>query len=192
MEINLRKANAIQAEIRKAISAVKMNSTVELNEFTADVVTAMDEASAAYGAGVTRKVALTTALYNIRNSVASVNAVAGINTLLGDIEALEQVMAIHSGVANLAVAKSYAEVTARIEKLKAAPQDARSSLYGDSFRNVDTSVVRQSDIDVAKNKVKDLKRQRQAMQDKLLSLNVNTLISIKPDDEALLKDEGII
>jgi hypothetical protein len=37
MQINLRKANAIQAEIKKAISAVKVESSVSISEFTSDV-----------------------------------------------------------------------------------------------------------------------------------------------------------
>lgn len=192
MEINLRKANAVQAEIRKAISAVKLEATASVTEFTEDIAGTMGNASEAFKAAVDRKIALTTALYNIRNSVATANSTAGINILLGEIESLDQVMAIHSNVSVQTVAKSLAEVTARVEKLKAAPQDARSSIYGERFNTVETSVVSQETIDFAKDKVKELKRQRQAMQDKLLSLNVNTLISIKPDDFALLTGEGIL
>ena len=129
---------------------------------------------------------------NIANHLATANATAGINTMLGDIEALDQVMAVYSNVAVQPVAKSFDEINARIEKLKAAPQDHRSAIYGDRYSSVETSVVSQEAINTAKDKVKELKRQRQAMQDKLLSLNVNTLITIKPEDETLLTQEGII
>lgn len=191
MEINLRKANAIQAEIRKAINAVKLDATVSVSEYTENISEALVDAMITYQRANERKVALTKALYNIRNSVANANATAGINTLLGNVEALDQEMAIHSQIATQAVAKPLSEVIARVEKLKATPTE-NSRLYGDRFNVVETSVVNQSAIDTAKAQVKDLKRQRQALQDKLLTLNVNTLITVTGDDEALLKEEGIL
>lgn len=191
MEINLRKASAIQAEIRKAINAVKLDATVSVSEYTENISEALVDAMITYQRANERKVALTKALYNIRNSVANANATAGINTLLGNVEALDQEMAIHSQIATQAVAKPLSEVIARVEKLKATPTE-NSRLYGDRFNVVETSVVNQSAIDTAKAQVKDLKRQRQALQDKLLTLNVNTLITVTGDDEALLKEEGIL
>ena len=191
MEINLRKANAIQAEIRKAINAVKLEANVAVTEFTQNIAEALVTAHVEYQRGVDRKVALTTALFNIRKSVSQANATAGINTMLGDIEAIDQVMAVYSQVTTQVVAKPLAEVTARIEKLKTTPTE-NSRLYGDRFNSVETSVVNTDAIEVAKLKVKDLKRQKQALQDKLLSSNVNTLITITGADEALLKEEGIL
>jgi uncharacterized protein YdcH (DUF465 family) len=191
MEINLRKANAIQAEIRKAISGVKLDANVAVNEYTQNISEALVDATVEFQSALQRKVALTKALYNIRNSVANANATAGINVLLGNVEALDSEMAIHSSVTTQTVAKSLDEVVARVEKLKANPT-TESRIYGDRYNTVETSVVTQGAIDVAKNQVKDLKRQRQALQDKLLSLNVNTLITISAADEALLTDEGIL
>jgi hypothetical protein len=191
MEINLRKANAIQAEIRKAISGVKLDANVAVTEFTANISETLVDAMIVYQRGVERKVALTKALYNIRNSVANVNATVGINTLLGNVEALDKEMAIHSDVASQAVAKPLAEVVARVEKMKANPSN-ESRIYGDRFNTVETSVVTPSNIDAAKLRVKELKRQRQALQDKLLNLNVNTLITITSEDQTLLTEEGIL
>lgn len=191
MEINLRKANAIQAEIRKAISGVKLDANVAVTEFTENISSALVNAAVAYQHGVERKIALTKALYAIRNSVANANATAGINTLLGDVEVLDQEMAIHSNVATQTVAKPLAEVVARVEKMKSTPTN-ESRIYGDRYNTVETSVVTQNHIDAAKANVKDLKRKRQALQDKLLSLNVNTLITISAADEALLTEEGIL
>jgi hypothetical protein len=191
MEINLRKANAIQAEIRKAISAVKIDANVAVNEYTQNISEALVDATIAYQRGVERKIALTKALYNIRNSVANANATAGINVVLGNVEAMDQEMAIHSSVATQTLGKPLAEIIARVEKLKTTP-NTESRIYGDRYNTVETSVVTQYAIDGAKAQVKDLKRQRQALQDKLLSLNVNTLITISAADEALLQEEGIL
>ena len=193
MEINLRKANAIQAEIRRAISNAVAKNTLMVSEFTTDVASALEKAKQEYVTETKRKVALTTALYNIRKSVGQANATAGINDILADVQAVEAEMAIFSSIGNETVAKSLDEINARIQKIKDAPVDSpRAALYGERYNNVETSVVEESTIANAKERVKELKRQRQNLQDKLLALNVNTLITIGGVDENVLKLEGIL
>jgi predicted restriction endonuclease len=101
---------------------------------------------------------------------------------------------VYSNVATKQVAKSLDEITSRVEKLKATPTDASraSAIYGDRYSTVETSVVEQSTIDGAKLNVKQLKREKQTLQDKLLALNVNTVINIDTVDEMVLKIEGIL
>lgn len=193
MEINLRKANAIQAEIRRAINAVEVKPTVTVTEFTQDVAAEVNGASVVYQLGLQRKEQLITALYNIRKSVASANATAGINGILTEVQGIEAVMAVFSGVATQSVAKPLDELTARLDKMRNAPTDGRmAGLYSERFTNVEASVVTTEVVANAKAKVKDLKRQRQALQDKLLTLNVNTLITVTVEDLTVLKDEGIL
>jgi len=192
MQINLRKANAIQAEIRKAISGVGSKDTISVNEFTTSIVDTLEKATAEFATDVTRKVALNTALFNIRKSVAQANATSGISDILADVELIDAKMAVYSNVATKEVAKSFDELRARVEKMKAAPADARSSIYGDRYSNVDTSVVERGTIDAAKQIVKELKREKQTLQDKLLTLNVNTTITVSQVDEMVLKMEGIV
>lgn len=192
--INLRKANALQGEIRKAISSSGVSDTVSITEYTKDIAGGLEKAMADYAGDVTRKVALNTALFNIRKSVSQANASNGISDILADVEMIDAKITVYNAVATKAVAKSLDEITSRIEKLKTAPADTtgRSAIYGDRYNNVDTSVVEQSTIDGAKQLVKQLKREKQTLQDKLLTLNVNTTISIDLTDEMVLKLEGIL
>lgn len=192
--INLRKANALQSEIRKAISSSGVSDTATITEYTKDVAGGLEKSMADYVADVTRKVALNTALFNIRKSVAQANATNGISDILADVELIDAKMAVYSGVSTKAVAKSLDEINARVEKMKAAPADAtgRSAIYGDMYNKVETSVVEQSTIDGAKQIVKQLKREKQTLQDKLLTLNVNSMIGISLEDEMVLKLEGIL
>ena len=46
MQVNLRKANAIQSEIRKAIAGVKTDVNVAVTEYTVSIVDAMKKAGA--------------------------------------------------------------------------------------------------------------------------------------------------
>ena len=192
MEINLRKANAIQAEVRRAINAVEAKATISVNEYTQDVAGDINGASVLYQVGINRKEQLVNALYNIRNEVAIANATAGINIILGQVERFDQLIKLHTEVASGTLAKPLEELTARLDKLRAAPADSNSVLYGNRYSNVDASVVTPEVLANAKAKVKELRRERQNLQDKLLGLNVNTTIKLEESDVFVLKDEGIL
>lgn len=189
--INLRKANAIQTEIRKAIASKNVSDTVSINEYTVSIVDTLEKAKEQYTTDVTRKVALGTALFNIRKNVSRANARVGISDMLADIELIDAKLALYTNISTKEVVKSLTEISARVEKLKTtAPSENR--IYGDRYNTVETSVVEQGTIDSAKQNVKELKREKQALQEKLLALNVNTTITIDSEDAMILKEEGIL
>lgn len=193
MEINLRKANAVQAEIRRALSAVQVNDKVTVNEYTVDTAAEVAKATAEFEAAIVRKAGLTNALFNIRRAVTSANATAGVNTILTDVERIDALITLEQSVAGQKVGMSLVELNARLEKFRNAPtQDARSAIYGDRYNNVETSVVTEQAVVSAKQEVKNLRRQRQNLQDKLLALNINTNITLSVEDEAILREEGIV
>lgn len=193
MEINLRKANAVQAEIRRALSAVQVNDKVTVNEYTVDAAVEVANAATEFEAAIVRKAGLTNALFNIRRAVASANATAGVNTILTDVERIDALITLEQSVAGQKVGMSLVEINARLEKFRNAPtQDARSAIYGDRYNNVETSVVTEQAVVSAKQEVKNLRRQRQNLQDKLLALNINTNITLSEEDEAILREEGIV
>jgi putative ubiquitin-RnfH superfamily antitoxin RatB of RatAB toxin-antitoxin module len=187
-KLTLRKANAIQAEIKKAI-AVPMTDTFSITEYTADYTTKMVAGTQEFNTTLDRKIALNAALYNIRKSVAQANASSGISDILTDIQFIDAKMAVYSAVATKQPVKSFDEIDARISKIKNAPTESR--IYGHRD-TVETSIVDGATIEVAKVMVKELKRHKQDLQDKLLTLNVNTTITVSIIDMATLMEEGIL
>jgi hypothetical protein len=191
MEINLRKANAIQAEIRRAISAVEAKDTISVSEYAADVAGEVSTAEVDYINAMTRKEALTVALYNIRKSVASANATAGVGQILGDIEKIDSIIKLLETTINVRTRMvSVDEISKRLEKLRNAPSDS-ARLYGRTDE-VSTGVVSDIHKSAVKQRIKGMRKARQELQDKLLSINVNTLISVSIDDAKLLGEEGIL
>lgn len=190
MEINLRKANAIQAEIRRAIMAVEAQDTISVSEYTADIAAEVATAEVAYINAMLRKEALTVALYNIRKSVASANATAGVGQILGDIEKIDSIIKLlETTVAVRSRMVSVDEIGKRIEKIRNAP--AEQLRYGDRD-TVATGVVSDANKAAVKQRIKGMRKARQELQDKLLSINVNTLISVSSDDAKVLGEEGIL
>lgn len=191
MQINLRKANAVQSEIKKALSGVRLEASVTVTEFTEDVEGTINKGNADLNAALQQKRRLIGALFEIRSAVGRANAGAGIGDTLTAIEQIDQEMSVVSALTGLKARTSLTEINARIEKAKANTSD-RVSLYGDRLSAVETTVVDQATVDSAKAEVKQMKRAKQALQDKLLQLNVNTLIELSEATAATLKDEGIL
>ena len=191
MQINLRKANAIQSEIRKAIGSVNAVNTVSVTEFTQNIEAVLGKAAVEYNEAVFKKVSLNAALFKIRAAVGKANAESGINEVLAQIQEFEALIGIKNAIASAQVRKDYDEITARIEKMKSTTSE-RSVVYGDSYNSVETTIVSQLETDKAKEDVKALKRIRQELNDKLLQLNVNTLITLSEDTVVTLEEEGLV
>ena len=98
MQINLRKASAIQAEIRKAINGVKVEQNVSVSEFTTDVEAAIGKAELDFRQAIERKEALNKALFQIRAAVGRANVESGINDVLADIQLIDAQIALKSTV----------------------------------------------------------------------------------------------
>lgn len=173
---------------------MKAESNVSVSEFTTDIPKVVADSAAEFLNAIRRKEQLNTALFEIRAAVGRANAQAGVGDLLAEVERIDGKLSIISTVASAQVAKSIDELKARVEKVKAATadQNARMSLYGDRYNTVETSVVVQSVIDDFKAEVKNLKRAKQDLQDKLLNVNVSTNITLSADTVSVLKEEGIL
>ena len=194
MQVNLRKANAIQSEIRKAINAVKTEVSVSVSEFTPDIEKAVTDAQTEFLNAVKRKEQLNAVLFEIRSAVGRANVQSGVSDLLAEVQNVDAKMAIFTTVSSATAAKTVDELKARVEKLKStsSEQSARMAVYGERYNNVETSVVSQSVLDKFKAEVKTLKRAKQDLQDKLLNLNVATTIALSANSVSVLKEEGIL
>jgi hypothetical protein len=192
MQINLRKANAVQAEIKKAISGVKVETSVSVDEFTPDFKAVVTTAQESLVKAIARKRQLNKALFEIRNKVGEANAKVGINEVLTEVQLIDADLSIMNPLVNGTIGKEFAEIEARLEKAKASPQTdtIRASMYG--INKVETSVVTATLIEDVKLLAKSFKRDKQELQDKLLQLNVNTLINLSDETVTLLKEEGIL
>lgn len=191
MEINLRKATAIQSEIKNAISAIEVRDRVTLNEFMPDPIGEIEKARAEFNSTVTRKISLTVALYELRNLVSVANAKAGVGVILGNIERNNAAIRLVDGYLSSSErnrALSNDEILKRLEKIRNAP--AETVRYGSS--DVTSSVLDSEAHDAIKVKVRLLRKEVQELQDKLLTINVTTNVTLSEDLVSVLREEGIL
>jgi hypothetical protein len=191
MNLTLRKANAVQAGINDAIKSIKIEATLELNEFQ-DVQTALVKANETLFANDSRRQRLLLALYNIRGLVGSANAQSGIDLKLATAAFLDKRVAQLDELAKLAVVTDIAVINGKLDKIRNDKGEGRvSRIYGYSD-TVSTTVVSQEQIDQVKAEIQNLKKQKQKINDEVLELNIRTEIPLSDDVVKTLTDEGLI
>ena len=185
MNLNLRKANAIQLSISEALSSINISESVSITEFE-DPVKVIQQANDELFANDARKQKLLNVLYNIRALVATANASSGISTALAKCAYIDKRIASLSSIANGRAMTDLEVIKGKLEKIKASDKE----YYRDDY--VSTSVLGQDQIDQAKAEVKRLKKTKQSLNDEILELNVKTEIPLTDDTVAVLTEEGIL
>ena len=189
MNISLRKASALQNSINDAIKGIKITTSIDLNEFQ-DVAQELKNANDTLFNNDSRRQRLLLALYNIRGLVGSANAQSGIDLKLATAAFVDKRVAQLEGlvvdpVTNLAV------INGKLDKIKNSKEESRRSLYGISD-TVSTTVIGHEQLDVISAEIKNLKKQKQKINDEVLELNIKTEIPLSEEVVATLQSEGLI
>ena len=189
MNISLRKASALQNSINDAIKSIKITTSIDLNEFQ-DVAQELKNANDTLFNNDSRRQRLLLALYNIRGLVGSANAQSGIDLKLATAAFVDKRVAQLEGlvvdpVTNLAV------INGKLDKIKNSKEESRRSLYGISDI-VSTNVIGHEQLDVISAEIKNLKKQKQKINDEVLELNIKTEIPLSEEVVATLQSEGLI
>lgn len=189
VKISLRKANAIQVNINDLLKTIQVKSTIEVNEFQ-DVVATLQAANDAVMAADVRRSDLLMALYSIRATVGSANFQSGIGNRLSNLAYIDKRLA---QLSNLVEEKSHLNdlnvINGQLEKIRNRREEHR--LYG--YENsVTTGVLQKTQIDSIAGIMRELKKQKQKLNDEVLELNVRTEIELTDEVEAVLLKEGIL
>ena len=187
MNINLRKANNVQTSIQDAINSIETVMSVEINEFQ-DPIKEIQSANDELFVNDARRMKLLQAFYNIRALVATANASCGISTNLAKAAFIEKRLQQLSSIASQRPVTDMQIIKGRLDKIKARDD---KEYYG-ARDTVSTSIVGSEQIAQAKAQIKDLRKQKQKINDENLDLNFKTEIPLTEDTVKVLTDEGIL
>jgi hypothetical protein len=190
MNITLRKANAVQNSITETIRGIKIETNIEINEFQT-VEEELQRANNTLMINDGRRQKLLLALYNIRGLVATANASSGIDLALTKAAFIDKRISQLEELATLKPITALDVIKGKLDKIKNRKEDTRASIYGRDD-TVSTSVVAAEQIEQAKTEVKNLKKQKQKINDEVLELNIKTEIPLSEDVVATLTAEGLI
>ena len=190
MNITLRQASAIQSSINDAIRSIKVEKTIELTEFQ-DPVVELQKANDKLFANDARRQKLLLALYNIRGLVGAANASAGIDMNLAKAAFIDKRISQLEEIANSDAVTDIAVIKGKLDKIRNRKEESRASLYGRDD-GVTTSVIGSEQLDQAKTEIKNLKKQKQKLNDEILELNIKTEIPLTDDVVTTLQAEGLL
>ena len=188
MNITLRKASALQNAINETLKGLEVTTTATVDEFQdagAVIAAKRDEVTKT----VVRKSALLDVLYAVRKSVAASNAGAGITDLLAEVAQLEKRIQLQNTLASASVQLEAAVLDGRLARLREQTGEAR--LYRHTS-GVETGVFTQAEVADAKSELAELKKRKQALQDRLLELNVGTSVVLSEKSVIVLQQEGLL
>lgn len=190
MNISLRKANAVQNSINEAIRSIEVETFIDINEFQ-DIETELHAANSKLFDNDGRRQKLLLALYNIRGLVSTANASCGIDINLTKSAFIDKRIAQLDELASSKPVTDLAVLKGKLEKIKSRPEDSRSSIYGrdDTIR---TYVIGEEQLKQISDEIKNLKKQKQKLNDEILELNIKTEIPLSEDVVSTLQAEGIL
>lgn len=185
MNINLRKASNVQNSIQDAINQIEISTSIDVNEFL-DPVKVIQSANNTLFENDTRRMKLLQAFYNIRALVATANASCGISTNLAKSAFIEKRINQLTEIATKHPVTDMAVIKGRLERIK---ERGEREYHSDS---ISTSVIGEEQIKQAQTQIRDLKKQKQKINDENLDLNYKTEIPLPEDTVKILTEEGIL
>jgi len=190
MEVNLRKANAIQHEIKNAIRALEAPTRVSITEFENGEEAIAQTKEKALDARRDWD-NLTATLYDIRRKVGMSNTTSGINTALSEVAEIDDRVAMLRHLVAPSAKRLEPEILAgRLEKLKVAPRETHHYAAPDEM--VATGIYSADEIEAFNAEIANLRRRKRALQDDLLAMNVQNTIQLTDESIACLQGAGIV
>ena len=190
MNISLRKANAIQSLINEAIRGIKIDTSIEINEFQ-NAQEELQQANDLLIVNDARRQKLLLALYNIRGLVGTANSNTGIDLALAKAAFIDKRIGQLTELAEAKAVTNIAVLNGKLDKIRNRKEESRASLYGRDD-TVSTGVIGAEQVAQAKTEISNLKKQKQKLNDEVLELNIKTEIPLSEDVVATLQAEGLL
>ena len=189
IKVSLRKANALQVNINDLLKNIAIKPSIEISEFV-DPVQTLQAANDALMAADVRRSDLLMALYSIRATIGIANFNSGIGNRLSHLAYIDKRLSqLDTLTAESSQIKDLAIITGQLEKIRNRREEHR--LYG--YENtVSSGVLQAQQMESIRSIMRELKKQKQKLNDEVLELNVRTEIELTDEVEAVLVKEGIL
>ena len=186
MKLNLRKASALQHEIKEAIKKTKIDLSVNIDKFNKDPFKLFNECKTKLNKSVDKKIGLIKVLYEIRSLVAKQNNESEIGNILTSIEEKKELKQLYQSIIEFPISKSKEYIEGKLESM----QKSEDKHYGTEEFN--TSVIDEEMKLEHEKIVQKLTKETKDLQDKLLGLNVSLTISLSPESVKILSENGMV
>jgi hypothetical protein len=190
MKISLRKASAVQNRILETIRDIKIQTSVQLNEFQ-PVESVLKSANDLLFANDHRRQTLLAVLYNIRGLIGAANSSAGIDLALTKSAYIDKRLVQLTEMTHDNSVDSIEVINGRLNKIKETPANSSSRMYGQAD-TVESGILSADQLSNIKREILSIKKQKQKINDEILELNIKTEIPLTEETVNILTAEGLI
>lgn len=186
MKISLRRAHALQHEIKQYIAGISRNTVISFDDSEQDIAEMMETAKSEDLSKVMELTYLYTILATIRQLVAEANFKVGITSKLNTLEMHSNILAVEASIAKI----TNERVDPAVLKRKLQKGEVGSIA---SYRNVvGTCIYDKDTIQAFKNQQAVTKRNIQKLKDEVLELNIKTEINLPVEVVDYLKSHNLL
>ena len=193
MQVNLRKAAAIQSEISSALREIEV-SPYEVFEDKERVVEEMAEKTQEWKTNLLRKQTLNAVLYSIRDKVGQANIASGVSKLLTEERRINADMHWLEAILDKCKGEKYYsadEIVSKLEQLEKKSED-RENYFSRRGSAVSSILVTKEELAEYRKEMSMLKKQLRKINDSLLELNISTEISLSDKEVTVLETEDLL
>ena len=193
MQVNLRKAAAIQSEISSALREIEV-SPYEVFEDKERVVEEMAEKTQEWKTNLLRKQTLNAVLYSIRDKVGQANIASGVSKLLTEERRINADMHWLEAILDKCKGEKYYsadEIVSKLEQLEKKSED-RENYFSRRGSAVSSILVTREELAEYRKEMSGLKKQLRKINDSLLELNISTEISLSDKEVTVLETEDLL
>jgi hypothetical protein len=198
MQVNLRKAQKLRRAIETAISASSISTSIGIDvddtASAADPISKVDLARGDLRVQYKNQLALSGILARLRTSIARANLDAGIDEMLAQMADIDRNIKIITPLSTPARETSDSVLT-KIKRIQASlsrsDEDIRGS-HRPQSSVVNVSLVDQAMADEVAKDITELRRAREELDERRLTVNFNAKIQIGDDDAKLLRELNIV
>ena len=193
MQVNLRKAAAIQSEISSALREIEV-SPYEVFEDKERVVEEMAEKTQEWKTNLLRKQTLNAVLYSMRDKVGQANVASGVSKLLTEERRINADMHWLEAILDKCKGEKYYsadEIVSKLEQLEKKSED-RENYFSRRGSAVSSILVTKEELAEYRKEMSMLKKQLRKINDSLLELNISTEISLSDKEVTVLETEDLL
>lgn len=194
MQINLRKASALQSDIQSLIRSIHVETRASFEERDA-VAEEMTEAISEWRTNLERKTDLINTLFGIREKVGVANAECGLNSKLTEFRRVsEQKELIEDTIdGRRGRMLTIEQVVEKLTKMEERVENAKEALFGRS-RDIEvyTELLDKEDLDSYRKEIRSLKKLQRSINEEVLELNIRTHIVLSEAEVQVLRNEDLV
>jgi len=194
MQINLRKASALQSDIQSLIRSIRVETRASFEERDA-VAEEMTEAISEWRTNLERKTDLINVLFGIREKVGVANAECGLNTKLTEHRRISEQRELLEDIVDGRRGRmlTIEQVVEKLTKMEERVENAKEALFGRSRDiEVHTELLDKEDLDSYRAQIRSLKKLQRSVNEEVLELNIRTHIVLSEAEVNVLRNEDLI